>query len=633
MHFSSLSVKVFFRSVVISLLPLIIMSEIFLSEFEEQIQRIEFNHLAKMSDKKIEQISTYINERIADVEALSRNPVMVNAIEDIDAAFKNRTSNPVEYQRADHKIRAFAANFLRAGYYDLFLIAPNSDIVFTVLHEVDFATNLIDGPYSNSGLANVSRNVMAALETDVSDFFYYQPSDEAAAFIASPIMKQGKILGVLVAQIDIDRVFEVVTDNVGLGETGETVIARKENNIMSFIGPLKFKETSDSKLAISMDSDLAIPMQNALEGLSGHDFSVDYHGQNVIAVWRYLPVFRWGIVVKKDVKEVFSSVQDMRELSQFVLLSLLLIILVIGYFIGQSIVRPIRKMTQVAKEIAAGDFHQRVKVKSHDEIGQLAKTFNQMTDNLQKSHLNLVNKAEEAERANLAKSDFLSHMSHELRTPLNAILGFAQMLNLDAEEFDDTQQSNVKEILDAGHHLLKLINELLDLTNIESGHIEISMEEVQIDDVLQHSISLIKAQADSRHIKLIDNISGKGYTLNADNTRLKQVLLNLMSNAVKYNQDHGHITLEAKIINKNRLNISIIDTGKGLNQEEITKLFTSFERLDTINNVEGTGIGLVITKHLVELMGGTINVESTPGQGCEFCVEFEMANRHERQIL
>lgn len=239
---------------------------------------------------------------------------------------------------------------------------------------------------------------------------------------------------------------------------------------------------------------------------------------------------------------------------------------------------------------------------------------------------------DEAERANTAKSQFLSHMSHELRTPMNAILGFAQLLKLDEDGLDQTQRGNVGEIMDAGQHLLNLINELLDLTRIETGKLEISMEDVLLDDVLQQSLTLIKPQADARHLSIINNISGKKYSVKADYTRLKQVMLNLLSNAVKYNQDHGRITLEDKLIDNKRLRIYVIDTGIGLSQKEIKQLFTSFTRLDKINNVEGTGIGLVITKNLVELMGGTIGVKSTPGEGCEFWVEFDLTHERVRQI-
>ena len=240
--------------------------------------------------------------------------------------------------------------------------------------------------------------------------------------------------------------------------------------------------------------------------------------------------------------------------------------------------------------------------------------------------VDLAKARDEAERANVAKSEFLSCMSHELRTPMNAILGFSQILDMSAKGLNKTQKGHVKEIIDAGHHLLNLINELLDLAQIESGEPDIEIEKVSLSKLLKQCITLVSTQAESRHIQIIDNVSSNHYFVKADSTRLKQVLLNLLSNAVKYNNENGRITLDSELIGEQRIRFSVIDTGKGLTKQEINKLFVPFERLGAGPKIEGVGIGLVITKHLIEVMGGAIGVRSGTDKGSAFWIEMLLAN-------
>lgn len=621
MQFKSISFRIYFWLLVFSVLPLVIMTELFLFSFEKQTHQSEFAYLSSIADKKLMQIDTYFNERTNDIDTLVKNPIITNALGTINSSFDKQNLESKTYLRAELILRPYAERYIEKGYYDLFLISPEGDVIFTVKHEEDFSTNLNEGPYSSTSLAYVYRVAQAELKTSISTFEYYPPSKESAAFIASPIIKDGKLLGVLALQIDIDRVFDVVMDNIGLGETGETVIARDKNDAIDFIGPLKFSDLGGHNLTISRTTALALPMQKALDGEKGYGHSIDYRGADVVAVWRYLPLLEWGIVIKKDSEEAFSSVQDMREMRWLILIFIIIAVMLAASLIGRSIVQPIRDLTDAAKKISAGNLHQRVLAVSQDEVGQLATSFNHMTQELQKTHVELEKKAKEAESANLSKSEFLSRMSHELRTPMNAILGFAQMLELDIEGMNDIQKENIEEILMAGRHLLSLINEVLDLARIESGKLEISMEEVLLDDVLKESIKLVTSQSDMRNISVIDTMSGKDFTIHADYTRIKQVLVNLLTNAVKYNREDGAILIDGMLVDENRLRINIKDTGCGLKEDEMDKLFTAFERLNAVDNVEGTGIGLVITKNLVELMGGNIGVSSVIDEGSVFWIE------------
>ena len=226
-----------------------------------------------------------------------------------------------------------------------------------------------------------------------------------------------------------------------------------------------------------------------------------------------------------------------------------------------------------------------------------------------------------AVKANQYKSDFLSRMSHELRTPMNAILGFAQLLEMNSS--DQTQKQQVDEISKAGGHLLDLINDVLDLSKIEAGNIEISMENVRLADVLNEILSIIEPVAVSRNIYIDKQALLDGsHVLNVDYTRFKQVLINLLSNAVKYNVDGGGIKLDVKPRSNDTLRLSVSDTGKGLTNEQQKSLFMPFERLGAeATDVEGTGIGLVITKQLVEMMGGHIGYEINSDGGSIFWVD------------
>lgn len=231
---------------------------------------------------------------------------------------------------------------------------------------------------------------------------------------------------------------------------------------------------------------------------------------------------------------------------------------------------------------------------------------------------------EEAERANRAKSEFLSAMSHELRTPLNTILGFAQLLEI-ADNLEPDQKEQMREIEKAGRHLLDLISELLDLAGIEAGHLQLSPDTIPLEDILDSCLSMAAPLARAQGISLsIDQ--GCRAMIRADTTRFRQVLLNLLSNAIKYNHPGGSVRVSCQPGEFDRSHIDFIDTGPGLDPKEQVDLFKPFARLNRkAHKIEGTGIGLVISKQLMELMGGDIGVESYPGQGSRFWIEIPNA--------
>ena len=337
--------------------------------------------------------------------------------------------------------------------------------------------------------------------------------------------------------------------------------------------------------------------------------------------------------------------------------------------LNRMVTQPVLAIADVAREVVAtGDYSRRAPGTSNDEVADLADSFNKMlsviesrTGELESSNSELAREAEqrskaqqevmrlneelearvhertvqleqanaelaaameEAKSANQAKSAFLSSMSHELRTPLNAILGFAQILTSDKLPSTLTQKREfANHILKSGRHLLTLINEILDLAKIESGAVALSLEPVALDEILQECDSMTAPLASQRGIRLLFPATCPVH-VTADRTRLKQVLLNLLSNAIKYNREGGAVVVDCSPSGPNLVRLSVQDTGMGLQPEQVRQLFQPFNRLGQESSAEeGTGIGLVVTKRLVELMGGTIGVTSSKGVGSMFWIE------------
>lgn len=237
-----------------------------------------------------------------------------------------------------------------------------------------------------------------------------------------------------------------------------------------------------------------------------------------------------------------------------------------------------------------------------------------------------------AEKANQAKSEFLSSMSHELRTPLNAILGYAQLFEYDLN-LTQQQMTNMREIRKAGDHLLQLINDVLDLAKIESGKMTVSLEPVLVSRIINEAFTLVQPQADSRGIRLYSSIENfENHYVIADNVRYKQALINLLSNAVKYNNMGGEVEVKLLLVTPKTLRLSVRDNGKGIPANRQTEVFQPFNRLNAeFSKIEGSGVGLVITKQLVEMMHGRLDFQSTEGVGTEFWIDLPLASEWNQQ--
>jgi signal transduction histidine kinase len=297
--------------------------------------------------------------------------------------------------------------------------------------------------------------------------------------------------------------------------------------------------------------------------------------------------------------------------------------LALALLLSWSIVAPLRRTQARLSEIAGGDFAEHVVVSNRDEIGALAADVNRMNDELRRLY-------GELETASRHKSDFLATMSHELRTPLNAIIGFSEVLQEQMfGELNERQLAYVKDVLEAGRHLLSLINDVLDLAKIEAGKMELELSQVALPELLRSAVSMHSERASRGGIELGLLTEPEEITITADERRVRQIVFNLLSNAVKFTPADGRVDIAARL-DDGKVEVAVADTGPGIAAEELETIFEEFEQTSDGKQAEGTGLGLPLSRRLVELHGGRLWAESELGDGSTF--RFTLPVRQESEV-
>lgn len=418
MKFTSLTQRFAVWFTVVSLLPILLIGNTLLHTFEHEIQKTAIQQVSVLADKKVEQIETYLLERLLDANFIRGGSTTYQAVREFTEVFNQSGVDSAAYRRLDAEYRDHFRRYVEqgAGYYDLFLISPDGWLVYSQMHESDFATNLFTGPYSTTGLGKVTRDALEKLEYSISDFEYYEPSHgEIAAFIAYPIIDDGNVIGVLALQFFSERVFEVLTNNVGLGRSGETIVTRLEDEDTALVmAPLKYDPDAALKRKIPLNTLSSVAVQKGLDGQSGGALTIDYRGNEVVAAWRHLPMMNWGMVVEMDVAEAFAPIYRIR-ITGLIILVLTLIAAVFGAFLfNRRVVMPLKNLNRSAQDIAAGDLHQRAPVEGWNEMGELARTFNDMTVRLNASNQERENAQKNLRQLNLELEERVGMRTEDL---------------------------------------------------------------------------------------------------------------------------------------------------------------------------------------------------------------------------
>jgi two-component system, NtrC family, sensor kinase len=370
---------------------------------------------------------------------------------------------------------------------------------------------------------------------------------------------------------------------------------------------------------------------------SGSTVGRNFRGQKVLSTWATVGPVGWKVFVEQPESAAFAPVRGKIWRTALLLAAFLAAGIGVSVLLARRLARPVRQMRTAAGRIGAGAYDERIELRRRDELGGLADELNGMAASLQASVQSLEQKVEERTRelqralaelsrkgrqlevASEHKSEFLANMSHELRTPLNAIIGFSQVLRQRLfGPINEKQEEYLDDILSSGNHLLSLINDVLDLSKVEAGQVELEVASLSLREALERGVVMVREPATKHGVRLSLELTPGVDLVEGDERRLRQVIFNLLSNAVKFTPEGGEVVV-ATASRDHEVLISVTDTGPGIPLEDHERIFEEFQQTDVgVRQREGTGLGLALSKRLVELHGGRIWVESEPGHGSRF---------------
>lgn len=611
----------------IALIPLGIATFISYSSSRRVLEQEVAKRLFAVADNKANQIEAYLREKERNVTELSFTSDFYTALEKFNEAFKKGGIDSAEYVAVYQEYSAFLDYYRKSfGYDDLILVSSEGGVIFSATNKEDSKSLYEIALQGGSELASVFVRTVKSLKTEISNFEYSPYTGKARVFISIPVLSGGNFVGAVIAQMSNQGLSELVKDYAGLGNTGETTIATKINNEVVFITPLRFDSEAAFKRKIALGSEKGEDIQKAFQVADvGSGICVDYRGEKVSAIWRYLPSFRLGMTVKMDAKEILVSVNRLRNALLTISIVLLVAVVIMAIFIAHSISEPIKELTKVSGIIAGGNLSTRAAINAGDEIGELAYAFNRMTDSLVEAKAVVEQKKDELEeqkklleKANQELDSFVYTVSHDLRAPLRAISSFSSFLEEDYKDKIDAQgKDHLSEVRKGAERMSRLIDDLLKLSRI--SRIKNPYEDVNIQELINSAIERIKFDIEQYKVDL--SIQKDIPTVRCDRIKMTEAFLNLINNAIKFSSKNNKENPKVEIGYEDRNELHqffVKDNGIGIDSKYHKQIFGIFQRLHTEKEYEGTGAGLSIVERIIDGHGGKIWVESEVGRGATF---------------
>jgi signal transduction histidine kinase len=452
---------------------------------------------------------------------------------------------------------------------------------------------------------------------------YFSPvyfRKETEPYMTIAVAGTSEQAGITVAEVNLKFIWDVIT-RIKIGKRGLAYVVDSGGQLIAH---------PDISLVLQKLNLSTLPQVKAAREAQQADdvgrfaISRNLHGEEVLTAQASIAPLGWYVFVEQPLQEAFAPLYDSLARTGLLLLAGLGLAVAASLYVARRMVTPIRAIQAGAAQFATGKLDQRIQVRTGDELEALASEFNNMAKELQESYADLERKVEartrELEIANQHKSEFLANVSHVLRTPLNAIIGFSEVLQERMfGEMNPKQAEYINDIHGSGKHLLSLINDILDLSKIEAGRMELDLARFHVPSAIDNALTLVRERAGRHFISLSSSVDQHLGEITADERKFKQILLNLLSNAVKFTPEGGRIGVAARRLDGS-VEIAVSDTGVGIAPEHHAAVFEEFKQIgrDYTNKSEGTGLGLALTRKFVELHGGSIRLHSQPGKGSTF---------------
>ncbi len=671
---SALSSQLFVWILICSLIPTIVLATLNLQSFKQAFIAQEQAALNHVIDKKVRQIENYMDERISDVQFISSNLETKLAMQKLNKHYIKNFNQNYTYKKIENTYKDYFNRLQAHGYYDIFLVSTTGEIIFSVEHESDFATNLFTGIYKESGLSKVVQQAKYSLESNSSSFQYYEPSKEPAAFIAAPILEDGVLLGIAAYQVNAEIIQQVLLDVRGPMHSREVVVGSAKGDKYSF----QAKVRNNPKIQVGEFLPInkaPSPLKKAMKGIISNSIEYDNRNKKVIAATRYIPSMQWGLVVKEDLSEVLMVYNNMVSLILIFILVVLLSVLIIAAYLGKKISQPFVELVDVSNSMAQGDLTVKAEGKGFEESLKLAKSFNRMasiintdqnilenivslrTTELQEEVELRKGKETDLENSNAELKDSISQLklaqdqliesekmaslgslvagiAHEINTPLGVAVTSSSILGPSIKKIKKslqdgtlTKEQMLKFVTNLDEAALLIEHNLNRTTDLVKSFKQVAVEktnlhkaEFDLNRLLETLLISLIPETKKYNVN-INNAIPNNIILDSYSGDFYQLLTNLILNSLIHGfgkNKNGNLVVTANL-SDHMLSLSIKDDGVGMHQDMSDRIFEPF--YTSKRGTGGSGLGLSIVYNIVNTkLGGEISVISKPDEGAEFII-------------